>query len=141
MIESIFQQYLVPAALALFTVAEWKAFVLLIAVTMATTQIVKVGWRVLPIPADRFTYRHSILYLITCGTSLLGAPFIWPAGFIWWIPGVIGGPIAALTFKLGFALLRKFSPDVAASFNADRRREDRGPPGGFPRRKTDKEDA
>lgn len=137
---SVIQQYLAPLVqwfAALFTPAEWKAFVLLIAVTMAVTQIVKVGWRVLPIPADRLTYRHSILYLLTCATAFIAAALIWPPGFSWWIPGVIGGPASALTFKVGFALLRKFAPEVAASINADRRRDDRGPPGGIARRKTD----
>jgi len=124
----------------LFTPAEWKAFVLLVLVAMAVTQIVKVGWRVLPIPADRLTYRHSLLYLLTCATAFTAAALIWPPGFSWWIPGVIGGPASALTFKLGFALLRKFAPDVAAGFNADRRRDNRGPPGGFPRRKSDRGD-
>lgn len=142
MIETLIQQYLAPVVTwfaAIFTPAEWKSFVLLIAVTMAVTQIVKVGWRILPIPADRLTYRHSLIYLIACATSLVGAPFIWPPGFNWWIPGVIGGPASALTFKLWFALLRKFAPDIAASFNADRRRLDLGPPGGFARRKADED--
>lgn len=141
MIESLIQQYLAPVAqwfAGLFTPAEWKSFILLIAVTMALTQIVKVGWRILPIPADRLTYRHSLLYLITCATSLVGAAFIWPPALSWWIPGVIGGPAAALTFKIGFSLLRKFAPDVAASLNADRRRTDLGPPGGFARRQHEK---
>lgn len=142
MIESLIQQ-IAPIAqwfTGLFTPAEWRAFILLLAVTMAVTQIVKVGWRVLPIPNDRLTYHHSLLYLITCATSLVGAPFIWPHGFSWWIPGVIGGPAAAMTFKLGFSLLHKFAPDIAASLNADRRRVDLGPPGGFARRKNDMED-
>ncbi len=141
--DAMINQYLVPVVqwfAGLFTPGEWKAFVLLLAVTMAVTQIVKVGWRVLPIPADRLTYRHSLLYLITCAVSFIGAPFIWPTGFSWWIPGVIGGPASALVFKIGFSLLRKFAPDMAASINADRRRVDRGPPGGIARRKTDKED-
>lgn len=121
----------------LFTPAEWKAFVLLVLVAMAVTQIVKVGWRVLPIPADRLTYKHSILYLITCGTSFFGAPFIWPPEFSWWIPGVIGGPASAITFKAGFFLIRKFFPDMAASFNADRRKMNIGPPSGIERRGKD----
>lgn len=139
-IGQLIQQYLIPVVqwfVALFTPAEWKAFVLLIAGTMAATQIVKVGWRLLPIPADRLTYRHSLLYLITCAVAFAGAALVWPPGFSWWIPGVIAGPASALTFKIGFSLLKKFAPDAAAGFNADRRRADFGPPGGLPRRKTD----
>lgn len=137
MIETLIQQYLSPLVLwfaGLFTPAEWKAFVLLIAVTIAVTQITKVFWRVLPIPADRLTYKHSILYLITCATSLLVAACLWPPGFSWWIPGIVGGPAAAIVFKLGFSLVRRFSPEVAASFNADRRRLSMGPPSGIERR-------
>lgn len=136
------QQYIGTIAswvIALFTPAEWKAFVLLICVTMAVTQIVKAGWRILPIPADQLTYKLSVLYLITCAVSFISAAYIWPPGVSWWIPGVIGGPASALTFKLGFSVIRKFAPDMAAGFNADRRRQDRGPPGGIARRKNDNE--
>jgi len=136
MIEALIQQYL-SWFVGLFTPAEWKAFVLLLAVTIAATQIVKVGWRILPIPADRLTYRHSVLYLVTCLVAIVIAVAIWPPGFNWWVPGIIAGPTSAVVFKTGFAVLRKFAPEVAASFNADRRRDDRGPPGGFPRRRGD----
>ncbi len=136
MIESLIQQYL-SWFVGLFAPAEWKAFVLLLAVTIAGTQIIKVCWRFLPIPADRLTYRHSVLYLLTCLMGLGLAAAIWPPGYSWWIPGILAGPASAVVFKIGFAVLRKFAPSVAASFNADRRRDDRGPPGGFPRRKGD----
>ena len=142
MIENIIQQYLVPMAqwfVGLFTTAEWKALILLLFVTMAMTQIVKVGWRILPIPADRLTYQNSIIYLITCVISFICAFFIWPPGLSWWIPGVIGGPASALAFKVGFSILRKCAPDIAAGFNADRRSTDANPTNEFTRRKTDQE--
>ena len=142
MIENIIQQYLVPMTqwfFGLFTTAEWKALILLLFVTMAMTQIVKVGWRILPIPADRLTYQSSIIYLITCVISFICAFFIWPPGLSWWIPGVIGGPASALAFKVGFSILRKYAPDIAAGFNADRRTST-SKKSEFTRRKTDKEE-
>lgn len=138
MIEALLQQYLVPGLqfiAALFTPAEWKAFFLLVCVTMAVTQIAKVGWRVLPIPADRLTYKAPVLYLIACVASAVVAKPLWPEGFSWWVAGVIGGPASAVSFKLIFALFRKFAPDLAAGFNADRRRNNFPPPGGIERRK------
>lgn len=138
MIEALIQQYIAPVFqwfAALFTPAEWKSFVLLIGVTMAATQIAKVSWRILPIPADRLTYKSSVLYLIACAASFASAPALWPPGFSWWVPGVIGGPASAVAFKILFGVLRKVSPDIASSFNADRRRRDMGPPGGLERRK------
>ena len=140
--ENLIQRYFDPAAqwlFGLFTTQEWKSLILILFVTMALTQIVKVGWRILPIPADRLTYQNSILYLITSVISFTSAFFIWPPGLSWWIPGVIMGPASALAFKVGFFILKKYAPDIAAGFNADRRRNYIDPPDGFLKRKTDKE--
>lgn len=140
--ENLIQRYFDPAVqwlFGLFTTQEWKALILLLFVTMALTQIVKVGWRILPIPADRLTYQKSIIYLITCVISLICAFFIWPPGLSWWIPGVIGGPASAVAFKLGFSILRKYAPDIAAGFNADRR-TGTSTTSEFTRRKTDREE-
>ena len=140
--ENIIQRYFDPAAqwlFGLFTTQEWKALILILLVTISITQLVKVGWRLLPIPADRLTYMNSIMYLITSVISMSSAFFIWPPGLSWWIPGVILGPASALVFKIGFSLFRKYAPDIAAGFNADRRRNDVDPPDGFLKRKTDKE--
>lgn len=141
MLETILQQHVVPIIqwfISLFTPAEWKAFVLVVFVTIAVTQMIKVGWRLLPIPADHLTYQPSILYLISCAVAFICAAFIWPKGFNWWIPGLISGPAAAFLFKVGFAIIKKAAPDIAASFNADRRREDLGPQPDSIGRKTDK---
>ena len=66
---------------------------------------------------------------------------MWPPGFSWWIPAVLAGPAAVLTFKLAFWLLKKFIPDFAATLNMDRRKQDMGPPpnGVGPRREEDKD--
>lgn len=144
MIESLIQQ-IVPIAqwfAGLFTPAEWKSFVLLIGVTLVVTQVIKVAWRILPfLPMDRVTYRREVMYLITVGVGFGFAWPIWPAGLAWWIPGILSGTVAAVIFKAVFFLLKKFAPDFAMSFNADRRRADLGPPGGFARRKADMGDA
>ena len=51
------------------------------------------------------------------------AYFIWPAGSGGWIvAGIVGGPAANLTFKLGFGLLKRYMPDLAATVNLDRRK-------------------
>ena len=146
MIEDIIQQYILPITqwlVGLFTTQEWKSLILLLLVTIALTQLVKVGWRLLPIPADRLTYMDSIMYLITCVISFVCAPFIWPPGLSWWIPGIIGGPASAVAFKIGFSILKKCNPDIAASFNADRRRNEASPESKeddeLARRKTDKD--
>jgi hypothetical protein len=134
MLETLLQQYLAPLAqwvAGLFTPAEWKAFVLLIAVTLAATHTIKVIWRLAPISGPS----HRQVYLVTAGIGFLVAWPIWPAGFDWWIPGVLAGPAAALAFKAGFYLIKKFAPGMAAAINADRRRREVGPPGGFERRK------
>ena len=128
--ENLIQRYFDPAVqwlFGLFTTQEWKSIILLLLVIMALTQIVKVGWRILPIPADRLTYMNSIMYLITCVISMVCAPFIWPPGLNWWIPGVIGGPASAVVFKIGFSILKKYAPDIAAGFNADRRSNEASP--------------
>ncbi len=138
MIESMIQQYLAPAVqwfFGLFAPAEWKAFVLLVGVTLVVTQVIKFTWRILPfLPMDRLTYRREVMYLITVGVGFVFAWPIWPDGFSWWIPGILSGTVAAFLFKAAFFYLKKFAPDFATSFNADRRRADRGPPGGIERR-------
>ena len=145
MIEDTIQQYILPITqwvVGLFTTQEWKSLILLLLVTMALTQIVKVGWRILPIPADRLTYMNSIMYLIACVFSFVCAPFIWPPGLSWWIPGIIGGPASAVAFKVGFSILKKCAPDIAAGFNADRRSNEASPENKedeLSRRKTDQE--
>jgi len=135
MIEAL-QQYLAPAAqwlVGLFSPAEWKAFILLIAVTIAGTHTIKLAWR-------RSSLRggsHLDVYIVSALLGAVSAYFLWPPGFSWWIPAILAGPSAALVFKVAFFAVKKFAPGLAASINADRRRRDIGPPGGFPRREGD----
>lgn len=138
MIETWIQQFAQWFA-ALFTPAEWKAFSLLVLVTIAITQLMKIGWRILPIPADRLTYRREIMYLTTTMVGFAFAFPIWPVGLSWWIPGILAGPVSAIAFKAGFYFVKRFAPNFAASFNADRRKLNQGPPGGFARRRKDQQ--
>lgn len=135
MIETLLQQYLAPVAAwfaGLFTPAEWKAFILLIGVTISATHTAKIVWRLAPVPGPA----HAHVYLLSAALGFAAAPFIWPPGFNWWIPGVLAGPCAALAFKAGFFVLKKFAPGLAAALNADRRRDRMAAaPGGIERRK------
>lgn len=133
MIETPVQQYLATVVewlAGLFTPAEWKAFVLLIGVTISSTHTAKIVWRLAPVPGPR----DSQVYLVSAVIGFTAAAFIWPAGFSWWVPGVLAGPSAALIFKAGFFVLKKFAPELAAALNADRRREDSEPPCDIDRR-------
>jgi len=139
MIETLLQQYIVPLVVwfvSLFTAAEWRAFVLLIGVTLAATHTIKIAWRLSPYRGST----HGQVYLASAFVGFMSAPFIWPPGFSWWIPAVMAGPAAALTFKVAFYFLKKFAPDAANIVNVERRLREQGPPGGFPRRKSDKEE-
>jgi hypothetical protein len=133
MLETLIQQYLAPVVswlTGLFTAAEWKAFVLLIGVTLSGTHTIKIIWRLGPMRGP--THRH--VYLASAGFGFVAAAFLWPAGYSWWIPGVLAGPVAAVAFKLGFYFIKRFAPGLAATLNADRRRRQHSPPGGFERR-------
>lgn len=140
MIETLIQQYLAPVVLwfiGLFTLAEWRAFVLLIAVTISATHTVKLVWRLSPVRGGS----HGQVNLASAIIGFSAAPFVWPSGFSWWIPAVLAGPVSVLVFKISFWTLKKFMPGFAATLNMDRRKEDMGPPpdGIGPRRKEDKD--
>lgn len=140
MIETLIQQYLSPVALwvvGLFAPAEWKAFILLICVTIAGTHTIKVVWRRSPLRGGS----HTDVYIISALLGAVSAYFLWPVGFSWWVPAILAGPASALVFKAVFFLIKKLSPGLAATLNLDRRKRDAGPPGGFPRRTTDKDEA
>lgn len=140
MIETLIQQYLSPVALwfvGLFTPAEWKAFILLICVTIAGTHTIKVVWRRSHLRGGS----HTDVYIISALLGAVSAYFLWPQGFSWWVPAILAGPASALAFKAAFFLIKKLSPDLAATLNLDRRKRDAGPPGGFPRRATDEDEA
>lgn len=139
MVETLIQ-YLSPVVLwfvGLFTPAEWKAFILLICVTIAGTHTIKTVWRRGPMRGGS----HAHVYVISVVLGAISAFFLWPEGFSWWVPAVLAGPTSALVFKVAFFLIKKFSPGLAATLNLDRRKRDIGPPGGFPRRPSDREDA
>ncbi len=139
MIETIIQQYLSPVALwfvGLFSPAEWKAFILLICVTIAGTHTIKVAWRRSHLRGGS----HADVYIISALLGAVSAYFLWPVGFSWWVPAILAGPASAMAFKLAFFLIKKLSPGLAATLNLDRRKQDLGPPpDGVPRRKEDAE--
>lgn len=138
--ESMIQQYLSPVVLwfvGLFSPAEWKAFILLICVTIAGTHTIKVVWRRSHLRGGS----HTDVYLISALLGAVSAYFLWPAGFSWWVPAILAGPASALAFKAAFFLIKKLSPGLATTLNLDRRKRDAGPPGGFARRSTDDEGA
>lgn len=137
MIETILQQYIAPMVswfFALFTPQEWRAFVLLIGVTLAATHTIKIAWRLSPLRGSS----HGHLYLVSALVGFLSAPFIWPPELSWWVPAVMAGPVAAIVFKVAFYFLKKLSPGLANVVNIERRQRDIGPPAyGTQTRKTD----
>lgn len=140
MIETLIQQYLSPVVMwlvGLFAPVEWRAFILLICVTVAGTHTIKVVWRRSHLRGGS----HADVYLVSALLGAVSAYFLWPAGFSWWVPAILAGPASALVFKAVFFLIKKFSPGLAATLNLERRKRDIGPPGGFPRRPSDKEEA
>lgn len=105
--------------LNLLTTAEWRAILWLLMVTLAGTHTIKVAWRnVLPFSGGG----GGQVALVAAGCSMVAAYFIWPAGSVHWaVAGIVGGPASNIAFKLGFALLKRFTPDLAATINLDRR--------------------
>lgn len=104
---------------ALFTNVEWRVLILLVATTLGLTQTIKVAWRLLPIPGGgNRTWINLIAAVIGLTLSLL----LWPGEFLVRMSvGFIIGPLAVLLFKIGFGLLKKYLPSVAARVNVDRR--------------------
>ena len=119
--------------LGLFTIDEWRAFIWLIIATLAATHTVKVIWRRLPIAGGG----HGHVALLAAVSSMVLAYFIWPKeSGMWWIAGIVCGPASNLTFKLGFGLLKRYMPDLAATVNLDRRKDTMPiPPTGSPERR------
>lgn len=118
--------------LGLFSQAEWRSFIWLILATLAAVQTLKVLWRYSAIGGGG----HGHVALLAAVSSMVLAYFIWPAGSgAWWIAGIICGPAANLTFKLGFGLLKRYMPDLAATVNLDRREVWGLPPQGTPERR------
>ena len=122
--------------IGLFSQNEWRAFIWLILATMAATHTIKVSWRLSPFKGGG----HGQIYLISAVAALWLAYFIWPSNGIglWWIAGLMASPAANLAFKLGFGILKRYMPDLAATVNLDRRKVWGLPPEGRgPRRKED----
>lgn len=118
--------------LGLFTTAEWRAFIWLILATLAAVQTLKLVWRYSPITGGG----HGHVAILAAVSSMVLAYFIWPAGSgSWIIAGTVGGPASNLTFKLGFGLLKRYMPDLAATVNLDRREVWGLPPQGTPERR------
>ena len=119
--------------LALLTTAEWRATLWLWMITLAGTHIIKVTWRnILPISGGG----GGQVALVAAGCSMVAAYFVWPAGSVpWWLAGIVGGPASNIAFKIGFALLKRFIPDLAVTVNFDRRKIIGLPPGILERRK------
>ena len=119
--------------LGLFTTAEWRAFIWLILATLAAVQTLKLVWRYSPITGGG----HGHVAILAAVSSMVLAYFIWPAGSgSWIVAGIVGGPASNLTFKLGFGLLKRYMPDLAATVNLDRRKDMMPiPPVGSPERR------
>ena len=118
--------------LGLFTTAEWRAFIWLILATLAAVQTLKLVWRYSPITGGG----HGHVAILAAVSSMVLAYFIWPAGSgSWIVAGIVGGPASNLTFKLGFGLLKRYMPDLAATVNLDRREVWGLPPQGTPERR------
>ena len=118
--------------LGLFTTAEWRAFIWLILATLAAVQTLKLVWRYSPITGCG----HGHVAILAAVSSMVLAYFIWPAGSgSWIVAGIVGGPASNLTFKLGFGLLKRYMPDLAATVNLDRREVWGLPPQGTPERR------
>ena len=105
--------------LSLLTTAEWRAILWLLMVTLAGTHTLKLTLRNWLSKGGG----HGQVALMAAGVSMVAAYFVWPAGSVpWWIAGIVGGPASNIAFKAGFALLKRFTPDLAATVNLDRRK-------------------
>ena len=106
--------------LNLLSPAEWRAILWLLLVTMAAVHTIKITWRnYLPLGGGGGGH----IAAIAAAASLVAAYFVWPAGGVHWaIAGIVGGPASNVAFKRGFALLKRFVPDLAATVNMDRRK-------------------
>ena len=119
---------LTPWFLGLFSANEWRSFIWLILATLGATHTIKLAWRHLPLAGGG----HGHVALLAAVSSMVLAYFIWPAGSgSWIVAGIVGGPAANLTFKLGFGLLKRYMPDLAATVNLDRRKVWGLPPKGM----------
>ena len=119
---------------SLMSPEEWKAVAWLLMVVLAGTHTLKILWRnCLPIKGGS----GPQMALVASTLSMVTAYFIWPAGSVHWaLAGIVGGPASNIAFKLGFAILKRFAPDMAATVNLDRRRtEGPLPPQGTPERR------
>lgn len=112
-------------ALSLFTTAEWRIVIWLLLCTVALTHIIKVLWRLSPVKGGG----NGSVQIIAIVSGFLSAFMLWPAtSGPWYVAGIIVGPASSYVFKVGFALLSKLSPDLAAALNFERRRLVLGPP-------------
>lgn len=127
---------LIERVIGLLTPKEWEALLWLMACTLAATQTLKVIWRLSPLRGGG----HGGVNSIAAISGMASAIMVWPAGETapWYVAGIIAGPASIVVFKIGFGLLNKFLPGVAATMNADRRKVETGPPPEtIERRKTD----
>lgn len=106
--------------LGLFPAMEWRAFIWLILATLAFTHTAKIAWRYSPLKGGG----HGQIALISAVAGFCLAYFIWPStgSGPFWVAGLVAGPASNIAFKVGFALLRRFMPDLAATVNLDRRK-------------------
>lgn len=105
--------------LAIFTPAEWAALFWLIGITLAATHTIKIAWRLSKFKSGS----HNHMYLVSASIAMLAAFVIWPDQSVpWYVAGIVAGPLANLVFKLAFALMHKFAPDVAITLNQSMRK-------------------
>jgi len=116
----------------LFSLAEWRAMAWLLLATLTATHTLKIIWRRSPVPGGG----GRQVALIAAILSVAFSYFLWPPdGIPWWIAGIVGGPTSNLAFMAGFALIKKYAPDIAATMNWDRRKTYGLPPSGIPERR------
>jgi len=119
---------------SLLSVAEWKAFVILCALTLAATQTLKTVWRMLHVPGES----RDAVNVMACSIAIAASYFFWPTPGYWWVAGIIAGPASVLFFKISYGILKWKLPGLASALNFDRRKDDTTPPEGVERREGDK---
>ncbi len=120
--------------LSLFSAMEMRAFIWLILATLAFTHTAKIAWRYSPLKGGG----HAQIALISAVAGMCLAYFIWPpiGSGPFWVVGLVAGPASNIAFKLGFGILKRYMPDLAATVNLDRRKDMMPiPPVGSPERR------
>jgi uncharacterized membrane protein HdeD (DUF308 family) len=129
-----------------FSQAELMALLGIFAVIYGVTETVKRLMRHFVSQLKVDLWRSDAIWGISMAVSVIVSFFVWPtpvplppgaaATFLlpWWVVGLAAGPLSSVLYKMIGALLYKFSPDAAAAFTGNRRRNAQPLPGGIERR-------